>query len=268
MGESNFAEGYAIGRDSAGNNANGGFGFGGDWIWAFLIFALLGWGRGGFGGGNGGYSGGSYSGIGENYALITDVATLERKMDDIANGICDSTFALNNSVNTGFFGVQNALCQGFSGVNLGLTTQGYETRNAITDVGYALKDCCCQTQRAIDGVNYNMATNFGTLNNTLCLLGRDIIDNQNANYRALHEELVANKIEAKNDRIAELTLQLNKADLKASQTAQNAYLISALGPKYPQPAYVVQPPQQVTFPTDCCGNVAYANYNNSGCGCC
>ena len=110
-----------------------------------------------------------------------------------------------------------------------------------------------------------MATNFGALNNTLCGLGRDIIDNQNANYRALHDEIVANKIEAKNERIAELTMQLNRADLRASQEAQNAYLLSELKP-CPKAAYVVQPPQQVTFPTNCCGNVAYANYN-SGCGC-
>lgn len=111
-----------------------------------------------------------------------------------------------------------------------------------------------------------MATNFGALNNTLCGLGRDIIDNQNANYRALHDEIVANKIEAKNERIAELTMQLNRADLRASQEAQNAYLLSELKP-CPKAAYVVQPPQQVTFPTNCCGNVAYANYNTCGCGC-
>lgn len=252
----------------AGNNyGNNGFGFGNGWeglIGLALVAGLFGgWGNNGFGGFGGGRSGG----IGENYALITDVATLERKMDDLANGICDSTFALNNTVNNGFFGVQNALCQGFSGVNLALTQQGYETRGAITDLGYALKDCCCQQLRAIDGVNFNIATQFGGLNNTLCNLSRDIIDNQNANYRAIHEELVANKLEAKNDRIAELTMMLNKADLRASQEAQNNFLISKLGPKCPEPAYVVQPSQPVTFPTNCCGNVAYANYN-SGCGCC
>ena len=60
-------------------------------------------------------------------------------------------------------------------------------------------------------------------------------------------------------------MQLNRADLRASQEAQNAYLLSELKP-CPKAAYVVQPPQQVTFPTNCCGNVAYANYN-SGCGC-
>ena len=224
---------------TTGSNSGYGNGFGGDWIWAFLIFALLGWGRNGFGGGSG-YGNG---GIGENYALVTDVATLERKMDTIQSGICDSTYALNNTMTNGFAGLQSTLCQGFSGVNLGLTTQGYETRGAITDLGYAVKDCCCQQLRAVDGVNFNIATQFGSLNNTLCNLSRDIIDNQNANYRAIHEELIANRIEAKNERIAEQQNEINALRLKASQEAQNNYLISELKP-CPKPAFITCNPYQ------------------------
>ena len=51
--------------------------------------------------------------------------------------------------------------------------------------------------------------------------------------------------------------------LAASQAKQNEYLISRLGEKCPEPAYIVQPPQQVTFPTNCCGTV---NYASNGCG--
>jgi hypothetical protein len=188
---------------------------------------------------------------------------LERKLDGVNAGLCDGFYATAQQIN----GVQQTLCQGFAGVNQSIVTNGYETRNAITDVGYALKDCCCQTQRAIDGVNYNLATQFGTLNTTLCGLGRDIIENQNANYRALHDELVSFRIEDKNTQIANQQNEINALRLKASQEAQNNYLLSQLKP-CPVSAYVVQPPQQVTFPTNCCGNVAYANYNNgcSGCG--
>lgn len=107
-----------------------------------------------------------------------------------------------------------------------------------------------------------MATNFGALNNTLCGLGRDIIDNQNANYRALHDEIVANKIEAKNERIAELQAQVSGLQLKASQEAQNTYLINQLKP-CPSAAYIVPNP-------NCCYNytVNGQGYNNGGCGCC
>lgn len=258
--ENGFAEGYAVGRDGSNGGGNG-FGMGGwgDLAALIVVAGLFGWGRGGFGG-NGG--GGSYGGVADNYVLATDFATIERKIDGVNAGLCDGFYATAQQIN----GVQQTLCQGFSGINQNIVTNGYETRNAITDVGYALKDCCCATQRAIDGVNYNLATQFGNLNSTLCGLGRDIIENQNATYRALHDELVAGKLEAKNERIAELQAQLSRADLRASQQAQNAYLLSELKP-CPTPAYVVQPPQQVTFPTNCCGTVSYASVGNN-CGCC
>ena len=177
--------------------------------------------------------------------LATDFATIERKLDGVNNGLCDGFYAMNTGMLNGFAGVQQSLTQGFSGVNA-----------SITDVGYAIKDCCCQTQRAIDGVNYNVATQFGMLNTTLCGLGRDIIDNQNANYRALHDEIVANKIEAKNERIAELQAQVNGLQLRASQEAQNAYLLSELKP-CGKPAYIVPNP-------NCCYN--YGVYPTSACG--
>lgn len=264
--ESGFAEGYAVGRDGSNGGNGNGFGMGGwgDLAALIVVAGLFGWGRGGFGGFGGGNGGG---GIGENYVLATDFATIERKIDGVNSGICDSTFALNNTITNGFANAQNTLTQGFAGVNTALVTQGYESRLGTQALGAQLAQCCCDIREGISGVNYNMATNFGALNNTLCGLGRDIIENANANYRAIHEELVANKLEAKNERIAELTMMLNKADLRASQEAQNNFLISKLGPKCPEPAYVVQPPQQVTFPTNCCGTVNYASAGN-GCGCC
>lgn len=247
--DSGFAEGYAVGKDSNGGYGGGFGGFGGygaEWIWIIVLFAL--WQNGGFGGGYGNRGG---AGIGENYVLATDFATIERKLDGVNNGLCDGFYAMNTGMLNGFSGVQQTLCQGFNGVN-----------QSINNIGYSIKDCCCQTQRAIDGVNYNMATQFGTLNTTLCGLGRDIIDNQNANYRALHEEIVANKLEAKNERIAELQAQVSGLQLKASQEAQNAYLLSELKP-CGKPAYIVPNP-------NCCYqyNVTGTGYGNGGCGCC
>ena len=230
------------------NNNGGAFGNNGDWIWAFLLFALIG--NNGWGGIGGGYGVGR-GGVGENYVLATDFATIERKLDGVNNGLCDGFYAQNTNMLNGFAAVQQALCQGFNGINA-----------SITDVGYSIKDCCCQTQRAIDGVNYNIATQFGGLNTTLCGLSRDIIENQNANYRALHEELVANKIEAKNERIAQLQDQLYKADLRASQAQQSNYItdtiINKLSP-CPSPSYIVPNP-------NCCYNYGVYPVNNSCCG--
>lgn len=241
------------------NGNNGGWGgfMNGDGIWAIILFAMIfGYGRNGFGGFGNGYGG---SGIGENYVLATDFATIERKLDSVNSGICDSTFALNNTINNGFFGVQNSLTQGFSGLNTALLQGNYALSSQFAD-------CCCKTQRAIDGVNYNMATNTCAVTNAINNSTRDIIESQNANYRAIHEELVANKLEAKNDRIAELQDKLYKADLRASQAQQSNYItdtiINKLSP-CPNPAYIVPNP-------NCCYNynvtgVGYGTANNCCC---
>lgn len=105
---------YSLADISAatGNNRNNDGMFGGNGAWWIVLFLIFGWGRNGFGGnGNGG-------GAVDGYVLATDFATLERKLDGVNNGICDSTFALNNTITNGFAGVQQALCQGFNGLNV------------------------------------------------------------------------------------------------------------------------------------------------------
>ena len=269
------------------NNSNDGFGDGNAWwIVLFLIFALGGWGRGfgGFGGGYGSGFGGSTGGVTDGYVLASDFAQVDRKLDSISNGICDSTFALNNTMTNGFANVQNTLCQGFNGVNNAITTNGYETRLGVQglsaslascccDVRQQISDCCCQVNRGIDGINYNMAMNTNTLQNAMCLNTRDIIDNQNANYRALHDEIVANRIEDKNAQIQAQQNEINSLRLAASQANQNAVLqarmdantaeiIRRTGNDCPVPAFIVPNP-------NCCYNyqVTGYGYNNNNCGC-
>lgn len=231
---------------------NGNNGFSGDWSWLIGLLVVAGIFGNGFGGF--GFGGGGRGGVGENYILATDFATIERKLDSVNSGICDATFALNNTVNQGFFGVQNSLTQGFSGFNTALLQGNYALSSQFAD-------CCCKTQRAIDGVNYNMATNTCAITNAMNMNTRDIIENQNANYRAIHEELVANKLEAKNDRIAEQQNEINALRLAASQEKQNNYLLSELKP-CPSAAYIVPNP-------NCCYNynVTGFGYGNSGCNC-
>ena len=247
------------GNTRNGNNDGLGFDNGAWWI---IILLLFGWGRNGFGGN--GFGGGS--GIGENYVLATDFATIERKLDGINNGICDSTFALNNTINTGFFGVQNSLTQGFSGINTALLQGNYALSSQLADcccgVKTQLADCCCRIERGIDGINYNNALQTSTLQQTLCNNTRDIIENQNANYRALHDEIVANRIEDKNAQIQAQQNEINALRLRASQEAQNNYLISQLGEKCPVPAFVVNGPTPVNFPTNCCNT--FSGFNSCG----
>lgn len=239
-----------------GNGGNEMFGNNGDWAWIIILFLIFGWGGRGFGNG----FGGSSSGASDNYVLASDFSMLsrqlsdgfnsqERKLDGITNGLCSLGYdnlvqanSINNNINSVAMNLQNCCCE----------------------VKSQLADCCCTTQRAIDGVNYNLATNTCAITNNATQNTRDIIEAVNSNYRALHDELVSNKLEAKNDRIAELNSEVNALRLKASQEAQNNFLIAKLGDKCPEPAYIVQPPQQVSFPTNCCNQ--FSGFNN-GCGC-
>ena len=256
-------------------NGNNGNGFGGEngawWIIIFLIFGLLGWnGNRGFGTGfGGGNSGGAYDG----YVLATDFATIERKLDGVNNGLCDGFYAVaqqfsntNQNIANATASVQQTLCQGFSGINQAIVTNGYETRlgvnslssqlaNCCCDIRQQIADCCCTTQRGIDAVNYNMAMNTNSIQQTLCNNTRDIIESNNANYRALHDEIVANRIEDKNAQIAMQQNEINALRLAASQEKQNNYLISQLRP-CPDPAYIVPNP-------NCCYD--YTVTRNSGC---
>ena len=97
-------------------NGNGGFGgFGDDWLALIVILALFGgYGNGGFGFG-GGFGGNR--GFAEPCATQADVRaavdqqTLISKLDQQTYGLADSTYALNNSITSGFHGVLGALSQ-------------------------------------------------------------------------------------------------------------------------------------------------------------
>lgn len=246
-----------------GNNGNGMFG--GDGWWAIIIFALIfGWGGNGFGGfgGFGGNRGGfEPCATQADVRAAVDQQTLISKLDQQTYGLADATYSLNNSIMNGFHGVDNAIC------NL-----GYQNQQGFNSLAHQISDCCCATQRAIDGVNYNMATQACDTRNLIQNTTRDIIDNANANNRALLDFLVNDKISTLQAENQSLKFKASQAEqnafISANQSAQTAELIRRLGADCPQPAYVVQPPQPVTFPTNCCGGVSYANFGyNNGCGC-
>ena len=233
--------------EPAGTGNNNG-GWGGDWgAWIILvfIFGMFGW--GGFGGGFGGNGAGlqgalTRADINEGFAINN----LQSGIIAIQQGICDSTYALTNAVNSGFNSTQMGMMQGFNGVERG-----------FCNLSSQISDCCCQTQRAIDGVNYNMATNTCAITNQMNSNTRDIIDSQNAGTRAILDYLCQEKIsdlQSENQTLKLAASQANQnATLMAAMDANTAQIIRRTGNDCPIPAYVVQPPAQVTFPTNCCG---------------
>lgn len=239
MGENNdFFAGYSMGKTETGGTGFGGmFGEG---LWAIIILAMLGFGN--WGGGFGGFGGGGFANGALTRAELYDgfaTQNIDAAIRGVQQGICDSTYALNSSLMSGFHGVDNAVC------NL-----GYQTQQGFNTLGYAMKDCCCETQRLIErgfcDTNYNMATNT-----------RDIIEANNANYRDLKDFLVGEKLAAKDARIAALEGQVGRAEqngvIRAAIDAATAEIIRRTGNDCPIPAFWVQPPTPVA---------------TSNCGCC
>lgn len=238
------------------NTSNGnGFGWGGDgawWIVLFLIFAAFGgWGNGfGFGGGG--------NGVMDGYVLTSDFANIERKIDAVNNGICDGFYAMNTGMLNGFAGVTQAVTSGFSAAELARCNQQAALMQQLNAMQMQAAECCCNTQRSIEGVRYDMAAQACDTRNTVQNATRDIIDAMNSGFRGIDQRLTAQEIAAKDAKIAEQNQQLFAAQLAASQAAQNDTLKSYVSGQFayynprPVPSFSVPAPYQ---------------YTGCGCGC-
>lgn len=208
MEENNGALYYAMGRD----NSNGCGAFGGDWMAIWVILALLGFGGGAWGGG---------FGNGGNNMLGYELGKTATQAD-VASGFNNS--AVLSSLNDIKLGQQQAINynnQGFSGLER------------------VVSDCCCATQRAIDGVNFNMERNT-------C----KILQNQDSNTQRIIDWLNCKETQDLRDQV--LTYKFRE-----SQSQQNAYLIDQIIPRA-RPAYAACNPN----------TGAFGFYpQNQGCGC-
>jgi hypothetical protein len=219
--------------------------FGNDWAW-IVILLLFGW------GGNRGFGGFGGGGIGENYSLATDFATIERKLDGVNNGLCDGFYAQNTNMLNGFASVQQTLCQGFSGVD-----------RSIANLGYQQAQCCCDTKSAIKDVGIGIERNGWTLSKQIsdCCCDLEKMNMQNRFDAQAYNCNTLQAIDKLGDRIidymaAEKTQALRDENqalrLAASQERQNRYLVNELRP-CPVPAYITCNPYAYTNPCGCGG---------------
>lgn len=233
-----------------GNNWNDG-----SWLWFLIVvFAIFGgWGNGfgGFGGTNGGVGSEIQRGF-DNQAVIS-------KLDGISNGLCDGFYAVNNSMLTGFNGINTNIMQTGYGIQQAVnadTVANMQNTNALQS---QLANCCCETREAIQGINYNMATNTCALQNTMNSNTRDIIDSQQAGTRAILDYLCNEKIsslQAENNDLRRAASQDRQSALLTTQmAAQTQQIINAVNPA-PIPAYTVPNPNAYAYGCGC----------NAGCG--
>lgn len=237
------------------------------WIIILFLFCFSGWGNGfgGFGG-YGTNSNGLGSPSGQGWATRADInegfafQNLQSGINSIQQGICDSTYALNNALTNGFHGVDNAVFnlgyqtqQGFNSTNVALM-QGQnalatqlsncccDTKSAIQQASFdnltnqnaisrQIADCCCETGRQIErgfaDVNYNLATNTNALQTSMANNTRDIIDSQNAGTRAILDYLCQEKISDCKTRIKLfVSLLLNRLKITLLQLTKKLKLRS------------------------------------------
>lgn len=268
------------------NNGNCGNGWGGGFgemliamIMLFLFPMFFGGFGGGMWGGMGGWGNGGMMAAANGALTRADLCSefnfngLENAVRGVTQGLCDGFYAMQNSIN----GLGTTVMQGFSQAELSRANQQAALMQQLCNLGYQQKDCCCETQRSIDGVKFTIAQEDCATRNLMQSNTRDLIENQNANARAVLDALTAQRLESKDERIAAQAAQIQALQLSASQAQQNATLMAAMdankaeilrrtGAECPTAAYIVQPPTPVNFPTNCCGQ--FNGWGNSSCGCC
>ena len=281
-----------LGGYGYGNNG-GGFGFGGDWAWILLLL-VLGGGWGSFGGfGMGGMMGAGMLGMDMGFGLypwmnqaeITTQGFQNQALSGQINGIQNSVTSGFGDVQLGLAGINQNICQTGNGVVNAVTgaqnaisQQMYTNQIADLERSYAaqtansqglnaiqsqLANCCCENRAATADVKYTLvqegcATRTADAQNTNTLLNAF-----NSGIQSIKDQLCNDKIESKNDLIAQLRSELMYARGQASQDVQTAAIqlgqrnlaneIEQYVAPRAIPAYVVQNP-------NCCNPV-----NNCGC---
>lgn len=237
---------YSPADFNAMTGGRGGMGFGGDGAWwlilLFLFFMNGGW--------NNGYGGGG-----------TD-AYVQRGFDQ--NAVMNGITGLNNAVNAGFTGVQTQLCNGFAGVQNGfaqaeIAANGRQMAdmNQMFGLQSALQNCCCENRAATADLKYTVANEACADRAAVTAALQQVTAQNAANTQKILDQMCADKIEQKNDLIAQLRSELMYARGQASQDVQTAAIQSgqrALANEVeqyvlptPRPAYIVQNP-------NCCPN--------------
>lgn len=203
-----------------GGMANGfGNGFGGDgwWIILLLLFACGGWGNG-FGG-NGGFV---------PYAMNTN--------NDVQRGFDQSAIMGGiNGINAGINGIQNSLCNGFAGVNqtvsngfaqaeIAENSRQMANMNQMFNLQSQFANCCCENRLGLANLGSDIAREACATRTNDTQNTQSILNVINGGIQSIKDQLCSDKIDSKNEKIADLERQLTMANLNASQIAQTAQI--------------------------------------------
>lgn len=226
-----------------GNGFGGNSGFGGDWGWIILLL-LIGWGNNGWGGGFGGGMGG-FAADGAalypwmNQAEITTQGFQNQLLNDNVTSIRDGVSNLSTQLCNCCGDIQMSLANGFAGVEQGAnarqianmqTAFGLQTavNQGFNSLGSQFADCCCENRLGLADLKYTVATENCADRAAISDGIRDVIANQTAGVQRILDQMCADKLDAKNDEIAQLRQELLYSRGQASQIAQNATIIDGI----------------------------------------
>lgn len=241
-----------MGNYGGGFGSGFGNGFGGDGWWILLLFILLG--NGGWGNGFGGFGGNSFAADGAmlypwmNQAEITTDGFRDQMLNNNVTSIRDSISDISTQLCNGFGGVQQSLCNGFAGVNATVNSgfanaetaanarqmanmqTAFSGQMAMTQgfnqIGSHLADCCCENRLGIADLKYTVATENCADRAALSDGIRDVIASQTASTQRILDQLCQDKIDAKNETIAQLRQELMYSRGQASQVEQTAQILA------------------------------------------
>lgn len=253
-------EGMGAADIAAVTRGNDGFGFNGDGAWWLIILFLFmfngNWGNGGYG--NGGVGSEVQRGFDQS-AIMNGISGIQ---SSLTNGFVDTATSLCN----GFAGVNANVANGFAQAEIAANARQMADMNQNFALQSQFADCCCENRLANADLKYTIATENCADRTALNEGIRDILTNQNNNTQKILDTMCQDKIDAKNEKIADLERQLTMADLAASQGAQTAAILANneaqtsaleqyLAP-VPRPAYIVQNPNGCNCNTTC-GSCAF-----------
>lgn len=223
---------YPVYGNFGGNNGFGGFG-GDSAIWLIVLLALI-WGNNGNGNG---FFGGNNS-FDNGYAWLSNGQ--KEIMSNTNNGF--DTLHLSNQIEgtrDGIYGLSNQLCNSTADITSAISNGFYSSEiaannravNQMQDT-FALSrqfaDCCCENRLGIANLNSTILSENCADRAALADGLKDVLINQTANTQRILDQLCNDKIDAKNEKIADLERQLSMKDLQASQVAQNAFISNSL----------------------------------------
>ena len=226
----------------AGYGGNGGFGnFGSDGWWIILLL-LCGWGNG-FGGGFGGGAMPFMMGMDGGFGLYPWMTTnqnvnggfRDQMIHDAITSVGDKVTSGFGDVALGIAGINQNLCQtgnsvvsAVTGAQNAIAQQLYSNELASLNRSFAEQTANTAGFTGVNGgisdLRYTVATEACADRAAISDALKDVIAANTASTQRILDQLCADKLEAKNDEIANLRQQLNMADLRASQTAQNAFI--------------------------------------------